>query len=211
MYWRRRLFVGFAVVALIALIIVSAKVALGGGGNTPIAGGTSSSSPIVHSPTTPRPSTSAVTHTSSSAVVAPPDSEAGSGSAMPQPCVASQLSVAATTGAPTYDVGAQPVLSLQVTNTGTASCTQNLADSQIVLTVYNGLSRVWGSHDCEIQPGTDLRTLTVNAPVVISVVWSGRSSEPECAGVRQQVGAGSYTLIPALSGHTGKAAPFAIK
>ena len=130
---------------------------------------------------------------------------------MPLACAASQLAISATTGKPSYAVGTQPVLSLQVTNTGPLPCTQNLADSQVVLTVYNGLSRVWGSHDCEIQPGTDLRTLAVNAAVTISVVWSGRSSQPVCAGVRQQVGAGSYTLIPALSGHNGKAAQFAIQ
>jgi len=210
-YWRRRLLFGFALVALVALAAVTAKVALGGGGKTPVASGTSST--VSHAPVTPRPSTSVVsTHSSSStAASSPPDSAAGSGSAVPQPCTASQLTVSATTGKPTYAVGAEPVLSLQVVNTGTAACTQNLADSQIVLTVYNGLSRVWGSHDCEIEPGTDLRTLTVDAPVLISIVWSERSSEPDCAGVRQSVGAGSYTLIPALSGHSGKAAQFAIQ
>lgn len=129
---------------------------------------------------------------------------------MPTPCTPAQLAIAAATSDSAYAVGAQPTLSLQVTNTGSAPCVQNLADSQVLLTVYNGLSRVWGSHDCEIQPGTDERTLGVNLPVKISVVWSGRSSEPKCAGVRQQVGAGSYTLIPALSGKTGKAAQFAI-
>ena len=211
-YWRRRLVLGFAVVALLALIVVTAKVVLGGGGATPVASGSSTTS--THTPSAPATSSSVTTRTStstsSSPVSSPPDSGAGSGSAMPQPCTASQLAIAATTGAPSYAVGAQPVLSLQVTDTGPAACTQNLADSQVVLTVYNGLSRVWGSHDCEIQPGTDVRTLAVNTPVAISVVWSGRSSQPACAGVRQQVGVGSYTLIPALSGHNGKAAQFAI-
>jgi hypothetical protein len=120
------------------------------------------------------------------------------------------LSISAVTSKPTYAVGAQPTLSLQVSNTGPTPCTQNLADSQIILSVYNGVSRVWGSHDCQIEPGTDVRTLGVNTPVLISVVWSGRSSEPNCAGTRQQVGAGTYTLYASLSGHAGKAAQFAI-
>ena len=209
-YWRRRLILGFAIVALLALIVVTAKVVLGGGSTTPVA--SKSSTPVTPAPTTPHTSSPVVPRTSSSSPrSSPPDSAAGSGSAMPQACVASQLSIAATTGKPSYAVGAEPVLSLQVTNTGTAACTQNLADSQVVLTVYNGLSRVWGSHDCEIQPGTDMRTLAVNTAVTISVVWSGRSSQPACAGVRQQVGVGSYTLIPSLSGHNGKAAQFSIQ
>jgi hypothetical protein len=118
--------------------------------------------------------------------------------------------IAAATSAPTYSIGSELTLSLQVTDIGTAPCTQNLADSQILLRVYNGVSRVWGSHDCQIAPGTDLRTLAVNMAVRISVIWSGRSSEPNCAGIRQQVGAGTYTLYASLSGQAGKAAQFAI-
>ena len=129
---------------------------------------------------------------------------------MPSPCVAANLSVTAATSAPSYAVDAQPTLSLQVTNIGAVPCVENLADSQVVLTVYNGVSRVWGSHDCQIQPGTDDRTLAVNQAVKISVVWSGRSSQLKCVGARQQVGAGTYTLYATLAGHQGKAAQFAI-
>jgi hypothetical protein len=100
---------------------------------------------------------------------------------------------------------------LQVIDTAKVPCIQDLADSQIVLRVYNGVSRVWGSHDCQIQPGKDLRTLAVGQPVRISVVWSGLSSQPNCAGTRQRVGAGTYTLYVALSGHGGTSAQFAMR
>jgi hypothetical protein len=99
---------------------------------------------------------------------------------------------------------------LQVTNTGRAPCVQDLADSQVELRVYNGESRVWGSHDCSIQPGTSERMLAVGAPVRVSIVWSGLSSQPKCAGTRQRVGAGTYTLYALLSGHEGVAAQFAV-
>jgi hypothetical protein len=102
-------------------------------------------------------------------------------------------------------------LSLQVTDIGSAPCTANLADSQVLLRVYNGVSRVWGSQDCTIEPGTDVQTLALKVPVRISVIWSGRSSEPGCAGTREQVGAGTYTLYASLAGRTAKAAQFAIK
>jgi hypothetical protein len=109
-----------------------------------------------------------------------------------------------------YSVGAEPVLMLQVTDKGPAPCIQNLADSQVELRVYNGESRVWGSHDCEVQPGTDNRTLAVGQPVRVSVTWSGLTSEPACAGTRQRVGAGTYTLYAYLAGHVGTAAQFSI-
>ena len=113
-------------------------------------------------------------------------------------------------GHPQYAIGAQPVLTLQVTNQGPLPCTQDVADSQIELRVYNGASRVWGSHDCQIQPGVDVRTLMTGHPAGFSIVWSGLSSQPQCAGTRQRVGAGTYTLYASLSGHDGTAAPFTI-
>jgi hypothetical protein len=110
----------------------------------------------------------------------------------------------------TYHVGDQPVLELQVTNPGPQPCVQDLADSQVVLRVYNGESRVWGSHDCQIEPGTNPRVLAVDTPVRVAITWSGLTSEPHCAGTRQRVGAGTYTLYASLSGQTGKATQFTI-
>jgi hypothetical protein len=120
------------------------------------------------------------------------------------------LAITAVVGQSTYHVGEQPLLELQVINTGSVPCVQDLADKQIELGVYNGESRVWGSHDCQIQPGTNPRMLAVNQPVRVAITWTGLTSQPNCAGTRQRVGAGTYTLYAVLSGHTGKAAQFTI-
>jgi hypothetical protein len=216
-YWRRRLVLLAALVLLLVLLILTARTVLSGDGGSAAAatGGTHTSQP----PTTPAPDTS-----STSGGGAPVDAQSPTGStqsasarksgatssAAPAPCTATQLAVKAVAGKPRYAVGDQPVLTLQVTNTGTAACVQNVADSQIVLRVYNGASRVWGSHDCQIQPGTDERTLEPGKPAGFSVVWSGLTSQPKCAGTRQRVGAGTYTLYAALSGHDGKATQFVI-
>jgi hypothetical protein len=132
-------------------------------------------------------------------------------SAAPPPaCTPTQLAVQAAVGQSTYHVGDKPVVMLQVTNTGATPCVQDLADKQIVLKVYNGESRVWGSHDCEIQPGTDERVLEVGRPVRVSITWSGLTSQPGCTGTRHRVGAGTYTLYGYLAGHQGKATQFSI-
>ncbi len=133
-----------------------------------------------------------------------------SSSVAPAACVAAKLDVRAVSDHTTYAVGASPVLSMQVTNTGSSPCVQDLSDTQILLRVYNGASRVWGSHDCKIVPGASMRTLAVGAPVRVSIVWSGLSSEPDCMGTRQRVGAGTYTLYASLSGKDGAAAQFSI-
>jgi hypothetical protein len=50
----------------------------------------------------------------------------------------------------------------------------------------------------------------VGKAVRVAITWSGFSSQPQCAGTRQRVGAGTYTLYAALSGRTGKATQFTI-
>jgi hypothetical protein len=228
-YWRRRLFFAATVIAALALLAVTwhvlrspekktpaadpstshASVPASSGGSRSTAGSTPAS-PGTTAGATSTPAGSAGPGKSGSAT-----KSGASGSAsttlIAKPCVASQLAVSAMASKAVYTVGSQPVLTLQVIDKGTVPCVQNLADSQIVMRVYNGESRVWGSHDCEVEPGTDQRTLAVGQPVQISIVWSGLSSEAGCAGTRQRVGAGTYTLYVSLSGHDGQAAQFAMK
>jgi hypothetical protein len=124
--------------------------------------------------------------------------------------VPSVLSIAAQTQAKRYQVGQQPELEIQVTNTGQAPCVANLSDSEIELLVYNGESRVWGSHDCQVQPGASPLTLTPRQSVRRSIRWTGLSSQPHCAGHRQRVGAGNYTLHAQFGQIDGRTATFSI-
>jgi hypothetical protein len=125
-------------------------------------------------------------------------------------CATKQLQLRAIVGKQNYKVGDDPLLQLQVTNTGTVPCIQNLADKEVEMRVYNGESRVWGSHDCKVMPGANLRTLSPKVPVLVSIQWSGLSSQPSCAGTRQRVNAGTYTLYASLAGRTGTATQFSI-
>jgi hypothetical protein len=201
-YWRRRLSLVGAVIAVLVLVVLTAK-AFAGGNDKPLAGASTTSA---HSPSTPitssdpRPSSTSTTH----------DETSGTSTAVPSACDLAKLKVVAVVGKTSYPVGAQPVVELQVTNAGPAPCVQNLADSQIELRVYNGSSRVWGSHDCAIQPGTKSRTLAVGRAYLSAVLWGGLSSEPGCKGTRQRIGAGQYTLYALLSGKQGTPAQFSI-
>ncbi len=206
-YWRRRvLLIGAPVV----LILVTLWVTVGDRSDSKQAARTTTPSsphtaPVV-STSAPKPSTSPAASSST----APSTSASAPAGATPAACTASQLRISAATGANSYKVGDSPVLMLQVVNAGSADCTQDLSDSQVELRVYNGESRVWGSHDCKIEPGTAVRTLPVGQTVQISVTWTGLSSQPGCAGTRQRVGAGTYTLYPYLSGRVGTVAQFSI-
>lgn len=212
-YWRRRIIVLGSVVLLIVLLILTVRAVTSGNNDKPVGqGGTSSTAGTSTPPPAPRttPSSQHPSSTHGSTGKHSPTPSRTTSAAPPPRCKAKDLAVTAVVGKSSYRVGDHPVVELQVTNTGAKSCIQDLADSQVVLRVYNGESRVWGSHDCEIKSGTDDRMLAVNRPVRVSITWSGLTSQPKCAGTRQRVGAGTYTLYAVLSGKTGKATQFSI-
>jgi hypothetical protein len=127
---------------------------------------------------------------------------------VPVQCSTGQLSIGASTDAKSYSVTDSPNLALVVTNKGPAPCLTDLSDGKIELRVYSGSARVWGSHDCQIQPGTSPAMLPVSRPTTRVIEWSGLSSQPGCAGVRQRVPAGTYSVIPYLNGQRGSPAGF---
>jgi hypothetical protein len=224
-YWRRRLVaVAFAVTAVV-LLALTAQTVLGGGGEPAAAGAPGHHSGGAAADPSRAPTTGAADPTGTAGARQRADSDraaadtshpAGPSAARTTAppadpaCTPGQLAIKAVSGRSEYAVGAQPVLTLQVTNTGSKPCVQDVADPQIVLRVYNGASRVWGSHDCQIEPGVTDRTLEPSRPAGFSIVWSGLSSQPHCAGTRQRVGAGTYTVVPTLSGHQGQTTTFTI-
>ena len=209
-YWRRRLlFIGSAVL-LVVLVVLTAVTVMSNGDSEPLAGastGTPTNTPKSHHHSSPSPK-----HTKSSAAHTKSSTPPPSSPSKPPParCQPSDLDVSAVVAQPSYQVGQEPMLELQVINKGSAPCVQDLADQQVELRVYNGESRVWGSHDCKIEPGTTDRTLPVGHAVRVSITWTGLSSQKGCNTTRQRVGAGTYTLYALLSGHMGTAAQFAL-
>jgi ABC-type phosphate transport system substrate-binding protein len=187
-YWRRRLLI----VAAVLLAALTVYVVFMSGDNKKTSAQPTGGAPSTHAPSSTSPT------------------PAGT-SVAPVSCVPSVLKVAAVTQAGGYRVGQQPELAIEVTNTGTAPCIANLSDSQIELIVFNGASRVWGSHDCQVEPGTSPVTLMAHKPVRRSIQWTGLSSRPECAGSRQRVGAGVYTLRVHLGKMESADAKFTIK
>jgi len=195
-YWRRRLLL-FGLLAVTALTLYAA-----------CSSGSDGSAAQPASNTSAKPSATAASTQSASSAAAPAASASSSGAV--SGCQLSALKISAVTSAPAYKVGDQPTLALQVINSGRAPCVQDLADRQIELQIYNGASRVWGSHDCQVEPGTSPQTLPVGTVVRRSVLWTGLSSQPNCAGQRVRVGAGTYTLRASLAGHVGATAQFTI-
>jgi len=210
-YRRRRMVLLGLVLAAVLLLVLTTR-ALFGGGDTASGASTrhTPSSPVQRTTTPPTKHAKPATHTPATKHSSHPVTHPSSSSA-PTPCVASQLRVAAVIAHADYRVGDTPLVMVQATNTGTAPCVQDFGHNNVELRVYNGESRVWGSNDCGTEAGTIARTLPPHKPIRAQVVWSGTTSQPGCAGTRQQVGAGTYTLYAWLAGRQGAAAPFTLR
>lgn len=154
-----------------------------------------------HPPTTTsRPSTSKTTP--------PPPSTDAQGRLI---CADTAIKVVATTGAPSFPKGSQPILGLSVTNIGSATCMRDLSGPLQVFTVHTAAgARVWSTADCFPGTGTDVRQLAPGQTVTYHIKWSGTTSQPGCTGQRVPVPSGSYTLTAAVGTAVSKPAPFTI-
>jgi hypothetical protein len=125
---------------------------------------------------------------------------AGSPPAAPQPCPDAATAVTAQPARAEYRVGQKPLLRLAVTNLGTVACTRDLDArlQEVLLYAADGVTRLWSSNDCYPADSVDVRLLQPSETVSYSVTWSGRSSQPACAGPRVRVGPGDYLVIARL-------------
>lgn len=205
-YWRRRL----VVLAPVVLILLTLYVACSGSSDKPAAAPAHATPGVASGSAHPSGAVgrSSVAPSRGGSTNAAPLSVPSKASVVPTACAAAAVKISAVTSAATYRVNEQPTLMLQVVNSGPSPCVRDLSDQQIELLVYNGESRVWGSHDCVIQPGSSPQTLPVAMAIRRSIVWTGLSSQPACAGTRQRVGPGSYTLHARLGGVEGVTATF---
>ncbi len=105
------------------------------------------------------------------------------------------MKLAPTTGAPSYQVGTQPIVGVTVQNAGSVPCVRDLSGPLQVFTVYTASGqRKWSTADCFPGVGKDVRVLDPGEILHYNVRWSGTSSTPGCHSVRTQLPAGNYVL-----------------
>lgn len=124
------------------------------------------------------------------------------------PCAPANVDVEAITDASSYRSGAQPLLSLSLTNTGSTMCTIDAGTATMVFTITSGKEPYWRSTDCQsnpvhtvvkLEPGKTLSTTPIP--------WDRtRSSTSTCSGKRPSAPAGgaSYHLSVSVDGIASK-------
>ena len=168
-YWRRRLVVGIALLAVIVVIILI--IARLGSGGAPAAD------------TEPAATTSPAAEDTAET----PDSTDVAA------CAEGVVSVVPITDQDSYPVGAQPLLSLSITNTGTTACTFSAGSDVQEYIVSSGEERIWSSKDCQSAPVADVRTLEPAATLTTTpFAWGLTRSEPDNPAICE---AGQPTVI----------------
>lgn len=169
-YWARRLLV-LAVVAV--LVAGLAKVFAGGDDAKPAAA---------------RP-----TAAPSSATPTPAPHRAG-------PCRHRDLSVTASTDAPSYAAGVLPHLSAVVRNTAADPCRFRTAPQQRVWSIRSGADEVWSSADCTRSDAAAHSRLRPGKTIVYSLVWNRHRSAQGCPATTPAAAPGTYRLDVTING-----------
>lgn len=176
-YWRRRLLLLLLVVVVVVVVIL-----------------------IIVRPGSGTPTTHPSEATSASHA---PSSGATSGSSAAA-CDPSVITLTPITDAASYAAGVQPLLSMQITNSGASACTFDVGTDAQVYLITSGSDQIWSSKDCQTAPAANKQVLEPGKAVSTTPFpWDRtRSSTTTCTGTRPQVTAGgaSYHLTVQVGG-----------
>jgi hypothetical protein len=197
-YRRRRLFLGAALLLVIALVV----------GGFSLAGAFNGSSEQASS-TDPAAGATASADPSSQAS---PSSSAPAPTPTPSPtpaCNQNLVTVAASTDKAAYGPEENPMLTLKVTNGGAMPCEVNIGTSQMEFLVTSGADRIFSSRDCQAKSEDLVKTIAPGASETANFPWLRNRSVEGCQPVEAKPGGGgAYYIFTAKLG--SKASPKAV-
>ncbi|MFJ5958299.1 hypothetical protein ACIQC5_20365 [Paenarthrobacter sp. NPDC092416] len=197
-YRRRRLFVFGALLVVIALLV----------------GGFAAISSALAGNSDP----SAVTSPSGVATEGPAPTQAGTPSAGPATpsasptpvCDLNLVTVAAATDKPAYGGEEKPLLTMTITNGGTAPCQVNVGTSQMEYLVMSGADRIFSSRDCQAASEDLVKTILPGKSETANFPWERNRTLEGCSAINAKPGAGGayYTFVARLGNKSSAKAVF---
>jgi hypothetical protein len=193
-YRRRRLFVGAALLLVIAIAfggfaavssIVNTGQSSSGGGAAP--SGTETA-PAPGPETTPSPSATPT----------------GNG------CEQNLLTVTAATDKTAYADGENPLLTIKVTNGNKVPCQVNIGTSQMEFLITSGSDRIFSSTDCQTDATDLIKTIAPGKSETANFPWQRNRTVQGCAPIEAKPGAGGayYVFTARLANKTSPKAVF---
>jgi hypothetical protein len=131
-------------------------------------------------------------------------------SASPTPvCDFNGMTVAAKTDKPAYGPEEMPLLTMTITNGGSAPCEVNVGTSQMEYLVMSGSDRIFSSKDCQTG-GVDLiKTIQPGKSETANFPWQRNRTLEGCGAINAKPGGGgAYYTFEARLGN--KASPKAV-
>ncbi|MBX3195367.1 MAG: hypothetical protein KF727_09770 [Microbacteriaceae bacterium] len=172
-YWRRRILVLLGIAAVVVVIVL---LVVGRGDGAPDAGSTGSPAPTdTTGPTdTPNPD--------------PTFTSAAGG----EECNPAQIRLVAVTDSNSYASGKKPMISMTITNAGSAPCTFDVGTAAQEYLITSGSDRIWSSKDCQTEPQSSPQVLEPGVELSTTpFAWDRtRSSTTTCDGSRPAAVAG---------------------
>lgn len=193
-YRRRRLFVGAALLLVIALGLggFAAAASLLSAGAPSSGGAAAASAPVTTPAGTPQ------------ATASPSATPTGNG------CEQNLVTVAASTDKPAYAAGENPLLTLKVTNGNRVPCEINIGTSQMEFLVTSGSDRIFSSTDCQSDATELVKTIAPGQSETANFPWQRNRTVQGCAPIEAKPGAGGayYVFTARLAGKTSPKAVF---
>jgi hypothetical protein len=197
-YRRRRLFLGAALLMVVALVAGGFALAGASSGESQQA---SSTDPAAGATASADASTEASPSASAPEPTPTP-------SATPT-CNQNLVTVSASTDKAAYAPGENPMLSLKVTNGGTMPCEVNIGTSQMEYLVTSGPDRIFSSRDCQAKSEDLVKIIAPGASETANFPWSRNRSVEGCQPVEAKPGGGgAYYIFTAKLG--SRASPKAV-
>ncbi|BCW61207.1 hypothetical protein MOD31_11985 [Paenarthrobacter sp. TYUT067] len=188
--YRRRRQVFFGALLLVIVVVIGGVVALTGAlsGN---------------------PEPQAVSTSQASTAPTPGSTPTGTAAASPSPtpvCDLNLMTVAAKTDKPAYGPEEKPLLTMTITNGGTAPCEVNVGTSQMEYLLMSGSDRIFSSKDCQTGGEDLIKTIQPGKSETANFPWQRNRTLEGCASIAATPGAGgAYYTFEARLGN--KASP----
>jgi hypothetical protein len=206
-YRRRRLFVGGALLLIIALVTSFAVAGAFSGrsqqASSTAPGATASADPAASASAAASASPSASASSSARTATPTPTPSATSG------CNQNLVTVSGSTDKAAYGPGENPMLTLKLTNGGTMPCEINIGTSQMEFLVTSGPDRIFSSRDCQAVSEDLVKVIAPGASETANFPWPRNRSVEGCQPVESKPGGGgAYYIFTAKLG--SRASPKAV-
>ncbi|MDR6986982.1 hypothetical protein J2Y66_001452 [Paenarthrobacter nitroguajacolicus] len=132
-------------------------------------------------------------------------------SASPTPvCDFNLMTVAAKTDKAAYGAEEQPLLTMTITNGGTAPCEVNVGTSQMEYLVMSGSDRIFSSKDCQTGGEDLIKTIQPGKSETANFPWQRNRTVEGCGAITAKPGGGGayYTFEARLGNKSSPKAVF---